>query len=264
MSAWCSASVGSARMPPCTFGCRVTTRWPRMAGNPVRSATSVTGTPASAITLAVPPLEISSHPSSWRAEASSTTPVLSYTDSRAFMTSPSSSWGARPSGRSGRRTRRSLHRSPLEDLLDGLDVELALDVLDALVQGLDGVVGQDPHRLLGQDRSVVDLRGRHVHRAPGDLHPGVEGGLDGVPPLERRQQRRVGVDDVAGEHLEHGRSEDGAPAGHHHQVDVVLLEHLDDLAGVVIAVERSAEAGALDDLPRHTVALGHLGGAARP
>ena len=41
--------VGSASMPPWTSGCSVTTRWPRIAGNPVRSATSVTGSPASAI-----------------------------------------------------------------------------------------------------------------------------------------------------------------------------------------------------------------------
>ena len=45
------ASSRSARMPPCTFGCSVTTRWPRIAGNPVSSATSVTGMPAPAMRL---------------------------------------------------------------------------------------------------------------------------------------------------------------------------------------------------------------------
>ena len=39
------ASSRSARIPPCTFGCSVTTRCPRMAGTPVSSATSVTGMP---------------------------------------------------------------------------------------------------------------------------------------------------------------------------------------------------------------------------
>ena len=36
----------SARIAAVHFGCSVTTRWPRIAGNPVRSATSVTATPA--------------------------------------------------------------------------------------------------------------------------------------------------------------------------------------------------------------------------
>ena len=58
-SARCGFVVGSASMPPCTFGWSVTTRWPRIAGNPVRSATSVTGTPVAAIAAAVPPLETS-------------------------------------------------------------------------------------------------------------------------------------------------------------------------------------------------------------
>jgi hypothetical protein len=48
--------VGSASRPPCTFGCRVTTRWSRMAGRPVRSARSVTSTPARRPPSAVPPL----------------------------------------------------------------------------------------------------------------------------------------------------------------------------------------------------------------
>ena len=81
-----SGSSGSASMPPWTFGCSVTTRWPRIAGNPVSSATSVTGTPASAIARAVPPLDSSAQPSSCRPRASSTMPVLSYTESKAVGT----------------------------------------------------------------------------------------------------------------------------------------------------------------------------------
>ena len=50
-----------------------------------------------------------------------------------------------------------------------LRVEAALDVLDPLVQRLDGVVGEDRHGLLGEDRAVVDLERREVHRAAGDL-----------------------------------------------------------------------------------------------
>src|SRR5688500_1535562 len=39
--------------------------------------------PAAAIAPAVPPLEMSFHPRSWSADARSTTPVLSYTESKA-------------------------------------------------------------------------------------------------------------------------------------------------------------------------------------
>ena len=76
-SARCDGSDVSARMPPCTLGCRVTTRWPRIAGNPVSSATSVTGTPAAAISLAVPPLDSTRQPAACRPSASSAIPDLS-------------------------------------------------------------------------------------------------------------------------------------------------------------------------------------------
>ena len=62
MSAWWSGLRRSARIPPWTFGWSVTTRWPRMAGKPVSSATSVTARPASRSALAVPPLEMRSQP----------------------------------------------------------------------------------------------------------------------------------------------------------------------------------------------------------
>ena len=47
-SARCEGSDVSARMPPCTFGCSVTTRWPRIAGHPgelgdVRDGNAVRG-----------------------------------------------------------------------------------------------------------------------------------------------------------------------------------------------------------------------------
>ena len=38
-----------------------------------------------------------------------------------------------------------------------LGVQAALDVFDALVQRLDGVVGEHRHRFLRQDRPFVDL-----------------------------------------------------------------------------------------------------------
>ena len=69
--------------------------------------------------------------------ASSTTPVLSYTESRALIAADD--WS------------RSM------SCADGGGVEPALDLLDALVQRRLGVAGQDRHGLLGEDRPLVDL-----------------------------------------------------------------------------------------------------------
>ena len=85
----------------------------------------------------------------------------------------------------------------MHDSLMVCRVEPALDLLDALVQRLDGVAGQDRHRLLGQDRAGVDLERRDVHRAAGDLDAGGQRVLDRVPARERGQQRRMGVEDPA-------------------------------------------------------------------
>ena len=64
-------------MPPCMMGWRVLTQPSSISGEPVRSATWVTGSPASEMSRAVPPVETSSHPTSARARARSVIPVLS-------------------------------------------------------------------------------------------------------------------------------------------------------------------------------------------
>src|SRR4051812_37485575 len=75
-----------ARMPPWTFGWSVFTRPSIISGKPVKSATSVTTTPFSLSSCAVPPVERISMPSGSSALASSTTPVLSETLMRALWT----------------------------------------------------------------------------------------------------------------------------------------------------------------------------------
>ena len=67
------------------MGCRVLTRPSSISGNLVTSATSVTGRPLSASSLAVPPVDSSCTPMACRACANSTMPVLSDTESSAFM-----------------------------------------------------------------------------------------------------------------------------------------------------------------------------------
>src|SRR5450631_4522437 len=74
-----------ARMPPCTLGCSVFTRPSIISGKPVCSATSVTTTPFSLRSWAVPPVERICTPCVSSARASSTTPVLSETLMRARL-----------------------------------------------------------------------------------------------------------------------------------------------------------------------------------
>ena len=120
------------------------------------------------------------------------------------------------------------------------------------------VVGPDLDGLLGQDRSDVDLLGGDVHRAAGDLHAVVEGVAHRVPPGERRQQRRVGVDDAPREGGERRGRQDRAPAGHGDQLDALDAEHVEDPVGVAGTVETGAEVGALDPFVAQPVALRDL------
>ena len=82
----CDSSRRSASRPAWTEGCRVLTRPSSTSGKPVTSWTGVTGKPASAIVLAVDPVETISTPASARADASSRSPVLSLTETRARVT----------------------------------------------------------------------------------------------------------------------------------------------------------------------------------
>src|SRR5690348_13519922 len=80
----CAEFERTARIPPVILGCMVLTRPSSISGKPVTSATSRTGTPESRMSLAVPPVEITSTPnSSVKARAKDTMFVLSVTLSSA-------------------------------------------------------------------------------------------------------------------------------------------------------------------------------------
>ena len=107
-----------------------------------------------------------------------------------------------------------------------LGIDPALDLLDALVQRLDGVVGQHGHGFLGEDRALVDLEAGDVDGAAGDLHAVLERVGYRVPALERGQQGRVGVHDLVGVGVVDRLLEDGAEARHGQQVEVVTPQGL--------------------------------------
>src|SRR5713226_6170091 len=85
IAATCSGWSRRARMPPWIFGCSVFTRPSIISGKPVWSATSVTTTPLSFRSWAVPPVERICTPWVSSALANSTTPALSETLMRARL-----------------------------------------------------------------------------------------------------------------------------------------------------------------------------------
>src|SRR5260370_2935116 len=201
-----------------------------ISGAQVTSSTVVTGTPASASSAAVFPDDTSSKPSSTSPRASSTRPVLSYTESRARFTS----------------------LLPfLEQGAQHLRVEASLDFLDALVERLGSVVGQDRHGLLGEDRAVVEVERRNVDGAAGHLDAGRERVLDRVRALERPELGRMRVRDHSAVRVVDRMLEDGHEPGHGDEVDLVALERVDDPLGVRPPVEVGPEALALDELDGH-------------
>src|SRR5687767_8492224 len=76
---WAGSSRRASR-PPWIVGCKVLTRPSSISGKPVWSATSVTASPASASSWAVPPVDSSPMPSAASSRASATMPVLSDTE----------------------------------------------------------------------------------------------------------------------------------------------------------------------------------------
>ena len=72
----------------------------------------------------------------------------------------------------------------VQEALDGLGVEPALDGFDPLVKGLLRVAGKDRHLFLGQDRPVVHPLGGQVDGRAGDGDARGQSVPDGVPALE--------------------------------------------------------------------------------
>ena len=230
-------------------GCSVFTRPSSISGAPVTAATSVTAMPAPESAAAVPPLDTSSQPSSARPWARSVNPVLSYTDSSALMATSSCRWE---------------RQVAVGDRLDRVGIEPPFDGLDALVQGVDRVVGPDLDGFLRQDGAVVDHCGGNVDGAARHSDTGGHRFFDRVPPGKRRKQGGVGVEDATGVGLEGGLGQDRAEARHCDQIEAVLGERVEHPPGVADSVEVVAEARPLDDNGENAVAGGHLGGGTGP
>ena len=156
--------------------------------------------------------------------------------------------------------------------------------VDALEQRGLGVVLEDRDGLLRHDRAAIQGRVDEVDGHARDRDPGRERVPGGVEPGERRQQRRVDVEDAAGEGVEHGRAHEPQVPGedddvrrhgaqrvrehrvvaarHEDRLDPLLRgpperralavgEHEDDLAAELAAGRRRDQRPQVRPRPRH-------------
>src|SRR5699024_10920728 len=164
-------------MPECTRGCRVFTRPSRTSGKPVSCSTSMTGTPASAIFLAVEPVETISTPAACKPCASSSRPVLSYTLTRARrigLRSPIACAGFLELESAGIAADLGLSSLGGEsvscDLVQARHDQTPLFRLNFFVQRLQFIAWVQVCRLLRPARAGLNPGVHHVHGRAGAFH----------------------------------------------------------------------------------------------
>src|SRR3954469_14976809 len=164
-----------------------------------------TVSPASVSSWAVPPVETISIPSSARPPAKAAIPVLSETDrsARWIRTSPScvtaadpSSGGTIASDDDAARVRGVERHRTASDQPDRLGEQLVLDRLQRRVDRVRVGRVRQLDRALEDDRPAVDPLVDEVDRHAEDLHAVGERLTDRADAGERRQQRRVDIDDA--------------------------------------------------------------------
>src|SRR4051794_21189167 len=213
-----------ARTPAAIFGLIVLTRPSSISGNPVRSSIGRVSMPASARCLAVPPVDTISTPSWRRQRAKSAMPVLSDTVIRARLTRTSpgavtcTSETVSTSVIDNHPTRiRGIDR----DFPPGYETysswqQLVLDLVDPLLHNGDLPRIRKLESLLKDDRAAVDALVDEMHGNSGNLDAVVDCLLDRADARERRQQRRMHVDDLVWETAdEDGREQLHEPCEHH-------------------------------------------------
>ena len=116
--------------------------------------------------------------------------------------------------------------------LDDGRVQLVLNLMDGSLKLIAGHALAHDNRLLGDDGAAVVVGVGKVHRDARHLHAALVGVLDGMGPLESRQQGRVQVHDTVGERLKQ-RLAHHAHVPRHDDVVHAMVEQRgsDDLVG---------------------------------
>jgi hypothetical protein len=74
----------------------------------------------------------------------------------------------------------------------------------------------------------------------------------------------MGIEDVAGERIEHSLAENGAETSHRHEFDIPTRQHAKEFGGVAVSVEVFAVTTTLNEFALKTIAGGNLLSAALP
>src|SRR3990170_2066080 len=197
-------------MPAWIRGWSVFTLPPSISGKPVTSSTGVAGTPASTSVAAVLPDETMATPRSDRAGPSSTSPDLSYTDTRARRTGRTSVTFGLLDPHSP-----TFHLdAPLDERADGPPVQPVLRLVVHQMNRYTGHLGSPPERV-----------------------------LHGVRSREGGQQRRVDVQDPPLVGPDELRPEDPHEARERYSTDLPLLKHGTDrtVVGVPVGAHSGVE-----------------------
>ena len=131
------------------------------------------------------------------------------------------------------------------------------------MEGRFGIGRLNRHGHLGQDGPFVDGFGGHVHGAARDLDPGSQGVGHGVPALEGRQQRGMGVEDATRDRRRRCRRQGWYRSRPWRSPRSGAVEGVHDPVGVGGPVEAGPEALALDELDGHAGRLSQAGGRRR-
>ena len=115
-------------------------------------------------------------------------------------------------------------------------------VVDLRLERVERIVFGHCNRALRNDRTLIVIGVREMHRDTRHLHACVKRVGDGVRALERRQERRVQVEHTVGERVEHDGGHLAHVARHDHVFRARPPKCLDDLriggehVGVFLAV----------------------------
>jgi hypothetical protein len=93
--------------------------------------------------------------------------------------------------------------------------------LDSFVQSVEGVVGTNRHRPLGDDRPVVDTLVDKVHRDSSQLDTCGEGLTHGIEPGKGREQRWMNVDDSLGKPFDGCRAKNPHEPREHNRLGTI-------------------------------------------
>lgn len=129
---------------------------------------------------------------------------------------------------------------PPRDGRHALRIKPVLRGVNALVQRFSRVVIQNRNRGLANDRPGIDAGINIMNGAPGHFHPVIQGLFPGFETRERRQQRRVNIDDSPLKTAQEIALENAHEPGKDHQIHPDRIERV-DISAFRFLVELGAE-----------------------